>query len=206
MIRVFHAPRTRSLRVLWMAEEMGLPYDIEPVQFGGPRTPEFKAANPTGTLPTMVDGPVIITESVAILQYLADRYGPTDLSVKADEAAYPDYLQFLILGEGGLGAPLNGVIGTMFMGPEDQRDNWTVGMIKEGFLRRTRLVVKQLAGHDYLAADRFTAADISVTYALGLGKAIGLESEMDPALIDYHARMTARPAYQRAAVVGVVAE
>ncbi|HTK35991.1 MAG TPA: glutathione S-transferase family protein [Caulobacteraceae bacterium] len=200
MIKLFHTPRTRSLRVLWMAEEMGIPCEIEPVEFAGPKTDAFKAANPSGTLPAIVDGPVTMTESVAILQYMADRYGPTDLSVKAEEPGYPDYLQFLVLGEGGLGAPLNGVIGTLFRGPEAERSNWTVGMIKEGFVRRSRLVANQLAKHEFLAADRFTAADISVAYALGIG--IGLlemGDQLGPALVDYYKRMTARPAYLRAA-------
>ena len=204
MIKVFHTPRTRSLRVLWMAEEMGIPYEIEPVDFRGPKTEAFKAANPSGTLPAMTDGPVTITESVAIIQYLADRHGPTDLSVKADEPGYPDYLQFLVLGEGGLGAPLNAVIGTMFMGPEEEKNNWTVGMVKEGFLRRARLVANRLDGHEFLAADRFTAADISVAYALGIAIGLlGLGDQLGPRVVDYYNRMTARPGYLRAASVGV---
>ena len=185
------------MRVLWMAEEMGVPYEVEPVDFRGPKTPSFLAANPAGTLPAMVDGEATITESVAIIQYMADRYGPTDLSVKADEPGYADYLQFLVLGEAGLGAPLNGVIGTMFMAPEAERGgNWTVGAIKEGFVRRTRLVARQLESHGFLAADRFTAADISVAYALGI--AIGLlemGDQLAPSVVDYYRRMTARPAY-----------
>jgi glutathione S-transferase len=144
---------------------------------------------------------------VACLQYLADRYGPTDLSVKPEEPAYPDYLQFLVLGEGGLAAPLNAVIGTVFFGPEDQRGgNWTTDMVKEGYRRRMRLVTDRLAGgHAYLAGGRFTAADISVGYAVGLGKALGMAGELPAEVLAYHDRLTARPAFQRAAAVGVAA-
>ena len=144
MIKVYFAPRSRSLRVLWALEEMGLEYEAVPASFREP-TPEFLATNPTRTIPALVDGPVVMTESVAILQYLGDRYGPTELTVKPDEAAYPDYLQFLVLGEAGLGAPLNAVLGTRFFGPEDQQQNFTVGLVIEGFLRRLKLVDRQLA-------------------------------------------------------------
>jgi glutathione S-transferase len=181
-----------------MAEEMGLPIEIEPVEFGK-FSPEFLAINPSRTLPAMIDGDVTMTESVAILQYMADRYGPTDLAVRPDEPGYADYLQFLVLGEGGLAGPLNAVIGTMFMGPENEVQNWTCGMVKEGFVRRTKLLENQLAKHEYLAGDRFTAADISVAYALGIGLFMELGSRLAPSVLDYHQRMTARPAYQRAA-------
>jgi glutathione S-transferase len=198
MIKVFHAPRTRSLRVLWMAEEMGLPIGIEGVDLRA-KPAALLAVNPAGTLPAMVDGPVTITESVAILQYLADRYGPTDLSLKADEPDYPAYLQFLLLGEAGLAAPLNAVIGTRLFGPEDQKQNWTVGMVVEGFVRRAKLVEQRLEGRRYLAGDRFTAADISVAYAVGLAQLLGIANRLAPHVLDYHARMAERPAYQRAA-------
>jgi glutathione S-transferase len=198
MIKLYHTPRTRSSRIVWMAEEMGLPIEIVPVEFGK-FSPEFLAVNPARTLPAMTDGDVSMTESVAILQYMADRYGPTDLAVRPDEPAYADYLQFLVLGEGGLAGPLNAVIGTVFMGPENEAQNWTCNMVKEGFVRRTRLVENQLARHEFLAADRFTAADISVAYAIGIGLFMQLGDQLAPSVLDYHQRMTARPAFQRAA-------
>ena len=202
MIKVYFAPRSRSLRVLWALEEMGLEYEAVPASFREP-TPEFLAANPTRTIPALVDGPMVMTESVAILQYLGDRYGPTELTVKPDEAAYPDYLQFLVLGEAGLGAPLNAVLGTRFFGPEDQQQNFTVGLVIEGFLRRLKLVDRQLAdGREFLAADRFTLADISVGWTVGLGGFLGLTDKIAPEVLAYHQRLTERPAYQRAAAVG----
>lgn len=205
MIKVYFAPRTRSLRVLWALEEMGLDYEAVPASFREP-SPEFLVANPTRTIPALVDDDVTMTESVAILQYLGDRYGPTELTVKADEAGYPDYLQFLVLGEAGLGAPLNAVLGTRFMGPEDQQQNYTVGVVIEGFLRRLKLVERRLAGgREFLAADRFTLADISVGWTLGLGGFLGLTDKIAPEVMAYHERLTTRPAYRRAAAVGAQA-
>lgn len=200
MITVFHAPRSRSLRVVWLAEEMGLDLQLETVAFGGPRPPAFLECNPAGTLPAMRDGDIVLTESVAILQYLVERYGPTPLMVAPDEPGRPDYLQFLLLGEAGLAAPLNGVIGTMFRAPENERDNFTTRFLVEGYLRRMKLIERQLETHAYLAADRFTVADISAGYAIGLGlQLLNLGPEMGPPVLDYYQRLIERPAFQRAA-------
>jgi glutathione S-transferase len=202
MIRIFHAPRTRSTRVLWAAEELGIAYEVSAVQFGAPKPPEFLEVNPAGTLPAMRDGEVMMTESVAILQYLADRYAGGALTVKPDQANYPDYLQFLILGEAGLGAPLNAVIGTRLFGPEDQKDNWTCKMVLEGFFNRLKLVDRQLIDRPYVAGDAFTLADISVVYSLGIVTGLLGKADRFPAhILDYQRRMTERPAFQRAAAV-----
>ncbi|OYX35562.1 MAG: hypothetical protein B7Y99_03385 [Caulobacterales bacterium 32-69-10] len=198
MIKVFHAPRSRSTRVIWAAEELGVPYEVVPLHFGAPPPPEFLEVNPAKTIPAMRDGEVMMTESVAIMQYLADRYAGGRLTVKSDQPNYPDYLQFLFLGEAGLGAPLNAIIGTRFMGPPEVQDNWTCTMVLEGFFRRLILVDRQLARHPYIAGDDFTLADISVVYALGIVTGLLERADRVPApILDYQRRMTERPAFQR---------
>jgi glutathione S-transferase len=186
---------------------MGLPYRTIPVDFRAPRTAEFLEVNPSGTLPAMRDGEVRMTESVAILQYLADAYvetcGPAPLTIKPGTPGYPDYLQFLVLGEAGLSAPMNAVIGSRFFGPEEAKDCWTVNMVIDGFFKRLQLVDRQLETRRYLAGDRFTVADISVAYALGLARMLELTDRMPARVVDYHDHMTARPAYKRAVLVGV---
>jgi len=195
-MKAFHVPRTRSVRVLWMLEEMGLPYEAVKISFP-PTDPEFLALNPTGTLPLLIDGDVRLTESVAILQYLAARYGPTPLGVAPEEAGFPDYLQFLEVGEATLAAPLTSLVRTRFMAPEDQKANWTAENTRTVFADRVRLVADQLEQHAYMAAGRFTAADISVGYALGFGEGLGLAGGFTRAVADYWRRLQARPAYQR---------
>jgi glutathione S-transferase len=196
-MKIYHSGRTRSLRVVWMLEEMGLDCEVVKTAFP-PTDPEFLAANPTGTLPLFIDGDTRLTESIAILQYLAERHGPTPLSVKGAEAGFADYLQFLEVGEATLATPLTAAVRTRFMAPEDQKANWTVENCKSVFLDRLKLVSNQLKAHDYMAADRFTAADISVGYALGFGEGLRLADGYDPSLVDYWRRLQARPAYQRA--------
>ncbi len=200
MIELWHMPRSRSLRVLWALEEMGLPYRLQPVTFLQP-SEEFIAMNPARTVPVMRDGSAVISESIAILLYLASRYGPTPLVVQPEERAYADYLQFLLLGEAGLAAPLNALDGTQFFAPEDQRRNVTTGIIVNGLTNRLKLVEAQLAdGREFLAMDRFTLADISVAWATGTALSVlKLGDKIPPNVQAHHARVTARPAYLKAA-------
>ena len=200
MITVFHSPRSRSLRVLWMAEEMGLAYEALPGSLFQP-SEAFLAANPTRTLPAMVDGETVLTESTAILQYLGARHGPTPLVPSADSPAFPDFLQFLAYGEATLACNLTPLVRTRFMAPDDQKDNWTVKNCGETFVRRLLLVERQLEKGPWMAGRDFTAADISVGYALGFGDFLGLTDQYPSAVADYWARLQARPAFQRAAAV-----
>ena len=111
MITVFGGSTSRSLRVTWLMEEMGLPYRIRPVDMLSevPDT-EFLAANPAGYIPVLVDGDVTMVESIGIMQYLAARYGPTPLAPAPDDAAFAAYQQFLHLGEAGLSTLMMPVI------------------------------------------------------------------------------------------------
>ncbi|MGE5502181.1 MAG: glutathione S-transferase family protein [Ignavibacteriales bacterium] len=200
MIKVFHSPQTRSLRVIWMLEEMGLPYEVEPASLMHP-SEAFLKANPSRTLPVMVDGDVVITESVAILQYLGAKYGPAPLVPQPQDSGYADYLQFLVLGEASLAAGLTPLVRARFMAPDDQKDNWTLRNNADTFIRQLALVDNKLADSDYLAGDQFTAADISVGYALGFGVLFGLGERYPERLHTYQDRLTSRPAFQRAAAV-----
>jgi glutathione S-transferase len=199
MLTVYHAPRTRSFRVLWMLEEMGLPYGVRPVDFPRHRDDaEFMRLNPAGTMPMLTDGEVVITESAAILQYLADRHGPTDLVPSPVDQDYPAYLQYLHFGEASLAGPMTVVAYCLFYGPEAERENPGVEAARALFRNRLPLVERRLESHPYVVGDRFTAADISVAYALRLGRALGAVEGFAPPVNDYLARCRHRPAFQRA--------
>jgi glutathione S-transferase len=189
----------RGFRVVWLLEEMGLPYRLRPVDLlaGAENDPEFLSINPAGFIPAIVDGDVTMVESIAIMEYLMARHGPTPLAPAPDDAAFPLYQQFLHLGEAGLAASIYFVNGARNIAPEDQRDNWSAGQALDVFETRLGLVTRQLARSPYLAGERFTAADISVTYALQLAtRAVGFP--LGEAERAYVARTTSREGYQRA--------
>jgi glutathione S-transferase len=197
VLKICHASGSRSLRVIWMAEEMGLDYELSPEVIGR-SSREFIAVNPARGLPAIIDGDVVMSESVAIVQYLAARYGPTPLAPLPEDASYPAYLQYLIYGEASLSAFLNPLVGTRFLAPDDQKDNFTAGLCRTLFSRRVKALTERLSASPHLAGEPFTAADISVVYALNMGASLGLAEDYPGPVADYWARVKTRSAYQAA--------
>lgn len=197
MITVFG--EGRGFRVVWLLEEMGLPYRLRPVDLlaGVEHDPDFLAVNPAGFIPAIQDGDVTMVESIAIMEYLMARHGPTPLALGPGDPAFPVYQQFLHLGEAGLAGPINAIVATRMLAPEAEQGNWTVGWALKIFQSRLGLVTRRLARSPYLAGDRFTAADISVTYALQLAQRTGCWS-LGETERTYVARTSQREAYRRA--------
>ena len=106
MITLYHCASARSFRPLWTLEELGLAYELKMLPFP-PRVlaPDYLAVNPLGTIPTLFDGEMRMTESAAICQYLATRYGPSPLAVAPDEKDYGPFLNWLHFGEATLTFP-----------------------------------------------------------------------------------------------------
>jgi glutathione S-transferase len=205
MITVYGAPPTRALRVLWMLEEMGLEYEVRPVEFAKRfEDAEFMAASPTGSIPAIRDGEVRLMESCAILEYLGAKYGPTPLAPRVGDPSYPAYVSFLHFGEASLTAPLNVTMGSRFFAPEDQKQNWGALFAIDQFVRKSAALLGPLGRARFVAGEAFTAADISCGYALGLARHLGCEDRLDPVVRDYAARLTERPAFRRAVGKGRV--
>lgn len=197
MITLFHAPRTRSQKVMWLLEEMGVDYEIRPVAFlERDRDQEFMTLNPAGFLPVMTDGDTVLFESEAIMAYAAARFGPTPLVLGPTDRAYAVYLQYVHFGEASLAAPLMIIPYTRNFAPPEHRDHYGIEIAKQIFRRRLPLVERRLAEAPYMAGDSFTAADISVAYAVGIGKWCKAIENYSPALADYMLRVEGRPGYQ----------
>jgi glutathione S-transferase len=189
----------RGFRVIWLLEEMGIPYRLRPVDLlaGVENDPEFLAINPGGFIPAIQDGDVAMVESIAIMEYLIARYGPTPLAPAPRDPSFALYQQFLHLGEAGLGANIQVVVVSGFVAPESERNNWGARWALDQFNNRMKLVKRQLARAPYMAGDAFTAADISVTYSLNLAARRG-GIVLDEAEKSYMARTTGRDGYRRA--------
>jgi len=196
MITVFG--EGRGFRVVWLLEEMRLAYRLRPVDLAGVENDtEFLAINPAGFIPALRDGDVTMVESIAIMEYLMARYGPTPLAPDPHDPAFPAYQQFLHLGEAGLAMGAYFVGGARNFAPVAERNSWSACQALEMFETRLRLVTRQLERSPYLAGEAFTAADISVTYALELARRFGGVA-LGEAEQAYMARTSARDAYQRA--------
>lgn len=196
-ITLHHCMSARSFRVLWMLEELGLPYTLKMWPFP-PRQqgPLFLEHNPLGTVPAFIDGEVRMSESSAICQYLAARCAPHPMNVQADEPAFGAYLNFLHFGEATLTFPQTLVL--RYRQFEPGKAEVVADDYAKWFLSRLRHVDRALAEAEWLCADRFTAADISVGYALLLANSLKLSETFSPAVAAYWERLKARPAFQSA--------
>jgi glutathione S-transferase len=198
MIMLWHCTDARSFRPLWTLEELGLSYELKLLPFP-PRVfakPYFDI-NPLGTIPAFRDGETFMTESAAICEYLAVRYGPTPLAVAPGDPAYGAWLNWLYFGEATLTFPQTIVLRYSRLEPEERRLPQAAEDYARWFLGRLRAVDAAMTRGEYLCAGRFTAADISVGYALLLATTLGLDAQFPPAVRDYWARLQLRDGYKR---------
>jgi glutathione S-transferase len=196
-LKLYHCANARSFRPLWMLEEMGLSYELKVLPFP-PRVhaKEYLAINPLGTIPAFFDGDLRMTESSAICEYLGAKYGPTDLALTPQHAEYGAYLNWLYHGEATLTFPQTIVL--RYTIQEPGRADSAVQDYGKWFNARLRLADAALKNADYLCAGRFTAADISVGYALMLARTLNLDGDFSPTIRAYWERISAREGFARA--------
>jgi glutathione S-transferase len=196
----------RSFRPLWALEELELPYELKMLPFP-PRVfaREYLSLNPLGTIPLLVDGDVRMTESAAIVQYLVTRYGPTPLAVGIDEPDFGAYLNWLHFGEATLTFPQTLVLRYSKLEREERRSPQVAADYAKWFFGRLRAVEAAVADSETLCACRFTAADISVGYALLLAERIGLAKDFTPAVAAYWQRLQQRDGFRRAVKAEILA-
>jgi glutathione S-transferase len=202
-LKLYHCKNARSLRPLWMLEELGLDYELHVLPFP-PRVlqKEYLAINPLGTVPYFFDGDLRMTESSAICHYLAEKYaaaqGKPDLHVTAAEPDYGRYLNWLYFSDATLTFPQTIVLRYSQLEPPERRLPQAVEDYRRWFYGRLRAVDAAVTEQEYLAANRFTAADIAVGFALHLATTIGIDHEFPPAVRAYLDRLMARDAFKRA--------
>ncbi|NMG74468.1 glutathione S-transferase family protein [Aromatoleum diolicum] len=199
MITLYHCISARSFRPLWMLEELGLPYALKVLPFP-PRleAQQYLEVNALGTIPAFCDGATRMTESAAICHYLAARHSPGGLNVETDEPDFGAYLNYLHFGEATLTFPQTLVLRYARFEPPERRQPQVAEDYARWFLSRLRTLEPLLEKQEFLCAGRFTAADVSVGYALMLADDIGLKERFKPAVLAYWQRLQAREAYQRA--------
>lgn len=195
MIKIYNFPRGRGVRVIWLCEEMGLSYRIMPVSF--PPSQDYRDINALGQVPFLEDdGGVAINESVAMLLYLAERYGPTPLRPTKRDPRFARVLQMTVFGEATLGASLNTLLVDHFLLPEKDKRGPLTHVVRGRVEQQLDYVELILGAGPFLAGEEFTIADISVSYALGLWRG-PLSGSVSESLSAYLERTTSRPAFER---------
>lgn len=199
MTTLYHCMSARSFRPLWMLEELQQPYTLRMLPFP-PRALArwYLDENPLGTVPLLVQGDVRMTESAAICQYLAATHPAAGLDVAPGHPDCGAYLNWLHMGEATLTFPQTLLLRYGRFEPPERRQPQVVADYGRWFLARLRAVETAVARTEHLCAGRFTAADVSVGYALLLAEHLGLADQWGDATRAYWQRLQARPGYQRA--------
>ncbi|RYD56940.1 MAG: glutathione S-transferase family protein [Sphingomonadales bacterium] len=183
-------PQSRGRIVRWMLEETGAPYETMVLDYASSmKGAEYLAVNPMGKVPAIVHKGKIVTECAAICAYLADAFPEAGLAPTDAERA--DYYRWLFFAAGPLEQAVTNNFAKFVPSPEQSR------MFGYGSYDQAVDVIEQaVKAHDYIAGDRFTAADVYVGSAIGWGTMFGTLPKRD-AFMAYWERLTAREAYKR---------
>lgn len=197
MITIHHLGVSQSDRVVWLMEELGLPYKLKWYNRGPDRLapPEYLALHPAATAPVIDDDGKIIAESGAIVEYICHRYAGGKLTVRPDQPNYADYLYWMHWH--------NNVLGLFFarralgaqesLAPDAQRVDKVVKRRERGYFT---YLDQRLGAHPYLAGPDFTCADVMVMFDLATLPLFGGRTIDDlPNVVSYVRRIAARPAY-----------
>ncbi len=196
-IRVHHLKISRSTRIIWLMEELGLPYELvehtRGADFRSP--PSLYDVHPLGKAPAVeVDGRVMV-ESSAIIEYIVDRHGGGKLLPPDNGRA--EYLEWLHFAEGTLGMPML----MRLLGPRLGLPDAALGFMDAELKKQLDWIESQLAGKSFLCGDLFTGADINLEYLLEHAEVLG-QLASRPNLTRYLAALKARPAYIKAIGLG----
>ncbi|HEX3595998.1 MAG TPA: glutathione S-transferase family protein [Polyangiaceae bacterium] len=200
MLKVHHARRARSVRVVWTLEELGVQYELVALKFSAEElsSPAYKKLHPLGLVPVIQEGDKTIFESGAIVQYILEEYGEGRLAPAPRTALRATYLQWFHFGETEVARFVSEIVRNRFGKPPEQRLEAVVVESRQRLGDSLAVVDGELAGKPYIVGEDFTAADIMVSYGITMARIIG---ELPKELTNvgaYLERLKGRPAYARA--------
>lgn len=201
MITIHHLGVSQSDRIVWLMEELGLPYELQWYDRGEDflAPPELRAAHPAGTAPIITDGDLVLGESTAIVEYISQRYGGGKLSVAVNDPDYPHYLYWMQFNNN-LQTAIFIKLAVQSTGVDPGTDNTmmtTTLRREEGIYRALE---QRLGESDYLGGPHFSCADVMSMFNLTSLAMLGAR-EIDDSLPNtraYVERVSARPAYKKA--------
>jgi glutathione S-transferase len=195
MYKLYGSKKSRAFRVLWALEEMGLEYEYIA---SAPRSDEIRAMNPSGKIPVLMVDDEVIIDSVAIIQFLADKHNKLTFPAGSLERAHQDgFMQFAC-------DEMDGVLWTAarnsFILPEDKRVPAIKPTLKWEYARSMKTLATRLGEREYLMGETFTVADIITAHCATWGTSAGFDLT-EPTVLAYVGRVLARPAYLRASAL-----
>ncbi|MEM1196090.1 MAG: glutathione S-transferase family protein [Pseudomonadota bacterium] len=199
MLKLHFAPNSRAGRIVWLLEELGLPYQLNKMDFH-PRdlkSEEHRARHPLGRVPVLDDGEVTIWESGAIVEYILERHENGGLKPPVKDPMWPMYQQWFHYCEGMVMPPVNAIVVQTILLPEDRRDPVALEQAQRLLTKALAPVNDWLESKDYLIGS-FSAADVMLGHACFMANRLGSVTEEMPHLAAYIQRIADRPHFQTA--------
>lgn len=203
MLKLHFAPNSRAGRIVWLLEELGLPYELNQMAFHPKdlKSDEHRARHPLGRVPVLDDGDISIYESGAIVEYVLARHKNGGLKPAVDAPEFPDYLQWFHYCEGMVMPPINTIVVQTILLPPERRDETALGQAQRLVTRALAPVEETLADKDYLIGD-FSGADIMLGHACFMANRLGCVTDEMTNHKGYVERIAARPAFDKAIKLG----
>lgn len=203
-LKLHFAPNSRASRISWLLEELELPYELNLMAFHPKdlKSDEHRARHPLGRVPVLDDGEVSIFESGAIVDYILERHRNGGLKPAVASHHFAPYLQWFHYCEGMVMPPVNTIVVHTLLLPPDRRDETVLEQARKLLTRAWQPVDETLAGKDYLIGD-FSGADIMLGHAAFMSNRLGCIPQEMPNLRAYVQRISERPAFAKAIVMGL---
>ena len=198
MITLYFAPRTRAIRVRWLLEELGLPYELRRIPFRPPAK-GFAQDTPLGKFPVIEDGDMVMCESGAIVEYILERHGNGRLAPPIGSPLRGEFLQWVHFAESTAFPPVGVIVWhTLYEGNADRFPE-VMASARARAGDAMDFVARRLEGRPYLLGDEFSAADIMMGFTLFAARLLGVLDERHAVLQRYLGRLEERPAFRTAA-------
>ena len=199
-MKLYYSTQTRAVRPRWMLEEAGAPYELVRLSLdaGDNKKPEYLKLNPNGTVPTLVDGDLVVWESAAICQYLADKFPQAKLAPPPGTPARGLYYQWIHFAMSGLEPPIVAIFLHTVRRPEAERIPAVVADARKAIPGVLGIVDAAVTGRPFLLGEQFTTADVMIGSTLIWAQMMGLIGDDHAATAAYLTRLATRPAFQRA--------
>ena len=199
MLKVHFAPNSRAGRIIWLLEELELPYEVNKMAFHPKdlKTEEHRKRHPLGRIPVLDDGDIRIYESGAIVEYIIERHKNGGLKPDIHSDEFPQYLQWFHYCEGMVMPPINTIVVQTILLPEERRDETVLKQAKNLLTKALIPVDENLENKKFLIGD-FSGADIMLGHACYMSNMIGCVTDSMVSLKDYVNRISERPSFKTA--------
>ncbi len=199
MLKVHFAPNSRAGRIIWLLEELELPYEVNKMAFHPKdlKTEEHRKRHPLGRIPVLDDGDIRIYESGAIVEYIIERHKNGGLKPDIHSDEFPQYLQWFHYCEGMVMPPINTIVVQTILLPEERRDETVLKQAKNLLSKALIPVDENLENKKFLIGD-FSGADIMLGHACFMSNMMGCVTDNMVNLKEYVNRISERPSFKTA--------